>query len=72
MGYRFSRHARNRLRALGISRKEVELLVASTHPVDRDLEGRPRHEGEVDGVPVRVVVAVDRPDLIVTVYGRSR
>jgi hypothetical protein len=40
--------------------------------VDSDEDGKPRYTGEIRGVRVRVVVALDEPDLIVTIHERRR
>jgi len=66
----FSRHARNRMRRLGISRQDVERLRAESEAWDEDPDGRRRYVGHVRGTRVRVVVAVDNPDLVVTVHAR--
>jgi hypothetical protein len=67
---RLSRHAKNELRSLGATLADVERLVADPEQEDRDPEGRPRYVGHVQGVRVRVVVALDEPDLIVTIHER--
>ena len=72
MGLRFSRHARNRMRALGLTPEGVSSIVRRGAPIAEDRDGRKRYEGEIDGITVRVVIAVDRPELVVTVYGRRR
>lgn len=58
------------MRALGLAQDEIEQVVREGNPIDRDRDGRERFEGESDGFTVRVVVAVDRPGLVVTVYRR--
>jgi hypothetical protein len=45
--------------------------VQDVHLVGRDSKGRPRYVGRVRGVRIRVVVAVDEPDLIVTIHDRK-
>ena len=60
------------MRALSLAPDEVEWLVEQGVPIERDRDGRKRYEGEIAGATVRVVVAVDRPDLVVTVYRRSK
>jgi hypothetical protein len=69
---RLTRHAKNQLRWIGLTGVEVEWVVA--HPIseDRDRQGRPRYLGEVEGKRVRVVIAFDDPDLVVTVHPRRR
>lgn len=68
MEIRLSRHARNRMRALGLKQDEIEQIVWEGSSIGQDRDGRERYEGEIDGFTIRVVVAVDRPGLVVTVY----
>jgi hypothetical protein len=49
---------------------DVERVIESPVFVDLDKYGRPRYTGEVHGVRVRVIVALDEPDLIVTIHDR--
>jgi hypothetical protein len=67
---RFSRHAKNKAREMGASVADAEHLIV--HPVyrDTDPQGRPRYTGLIRGLRVRVVVALDDPDLIVTIHER--
>jgi hypothetical protein len=67
---RLSRHAKNQARRYGWTETEVKRIVASTAPRDEDDQRRPRYIGEIRGQIVRVVVAVDVPDLIVTIHPR--
>lgn len=46
----------------------MELVIAEPEAVDVDEYGKPRYIGEIRGVRVRVVVALDEPDLIVTIH----
>jgi hypothetical protein len=68
---KFTRHARNRLRHLAIITEQVEARVARGRPVDAEPEGRPRYIIRVGGRRVRVVVAADDPQLVVTVHDRK-
>jgi hypothetical protein len=45
-------------------------VIAEPEAVDFDEYGKPRYIGEIKGVRVRVVVALDEPDLIVTIHDR--
>jgi hypothetical protein len=67
---RLSRHAKNQARRYGWTETEVKRIVASTVPVDKDAQGRPRYIGEIRGRIVRIVAAVDVLDLIVTIHPR--
>ena len=51
---------------------DAEALVARATVVDNDADGKPRYTDYIEGVPIRVVVALDDPDLIVTIYERRR
>jgi uncharacterized protein DUF4258 len=67
---RLTRHAKNELRSLDATLADVEYLITNPDQEDRDPEGRPRYIGHLQGVRVRVVVALDEPDLIVTIHER--
>jgi hypothetical protein len=69
---RLTRHAKNELRHLRAKPTDVERIIARPIRVDRDPEGRPRYTGYVRDIRVRVVVAVDEPDLIVTIHKRRK
>ncbi|MCO5316392.1 MAG: hypothetical protein M9938_09575 [Solirubrobacterales bacterium] len=55
-----------------ISREEVEVFLDGRAPTDFDPEGRLRFTGEIRGIQVRVVQAIDRKNYVVTVHGRRR
>lgn len=65
-----TRHAKNYLRNAAATLGDVEQVVEKPIFFDRDDDGRPRYTGEVRGVRLRVVVALDEPDLIVTIHDR--
>ena len=65
-----TRHAKNQARWIGLTRFEIEQVIAEPIHIDRDEKGRPRYLGEVEGERIRVVVALDDPDVIVTVHPR--
>jgi Domain of unknown function (DUF4258) len=69
---RFSRHAKNWARRRDFSIADAEKVIA--HPIyaDRDRKGKPRYTGEIRGIRVRIVVALDEPSLIVTIHERRR
>jgi hypothetical protein len=67
---RFTRHAKNRARKLGASIEDVEGVIARPVRIDWDEDGKPRYAGWIRDVQVRVVVALDDPDLIVTIHDR--
>jgi hypothetical protein len=67
---RLTRHAKNYLRSASATLEDVERVIERPSLIDRDEDGRPRYTGEVRGVRLRVVVALDEPDLIVTIHDR--
>ena len=67
-----SRHAKNKLRGLPMTHREVESMISDPDEIDRDEAGRPLYLGTVRGVPICAVVALDEPDLIVTIFRRER
>jgi predicted dienelactone hydrolase len=67
---KLTRHAKNKARWLGVTRKEIENVIAAPLRRDADSNGKPRYEGWVRDIRVRAVVALDEPDLIVTIQER--
>jgi hypothetical protein len=67
---RLTRHAKNELRNLQATLADVENVISNPIWVDRDPKGKPRYVGYVNEVRVRIVVALDEPDLIVTIHKR--
>jgi hypothetical protein len=67
---RLSRHAKNKARRLEATVAEVERVIANPVRVDRDSTGKPRYVGYIRGIRVRVVVALDEPDFVVTIHKR--
>lgn len=65
---RLTRHAKNFLRRLKATVADVEAVIAEPEEVDTDEYGKPRYVGKIKGVCVRVVVALDEPDLIITIH----
>jgi len=65
---RFGRHAKNEMRWKGWS--QVDLLQVITNPakVDADERCNPRYLGYIRGDLVRVVVAADDPNFVITVH----
>jgi len=67
---RFSHHAKNRARRLGVAIEDADAVIESTIFVDADESWNPRYTGYVGGIRVRVVVALDDPKFIVTIHKR--
>lgn len=72
MGLEFTHHAKNGMRRVGLSEVEVESLVRGNMPYDHDQSGRPRYVVIAKGVQVRIVLAVDKPNLVVTLHERRK
>jgi len=58
------------MRRLGLTEEDLEEILESPAFEDVDPDGRRRCTAMVGDLRVRVVVAVDTPDLIVTVHRR--
>ena len=69
---RLTRHAKNYLRRIKGTIGDVERVIAMPIGIDSDKHGRLRYTGEIRGFRVRVVIALDEPDLIVTIHDRRR
>lgn len=70
----FSRHARNRMRHRPrLTPEDVAGIIEHPLAMDTDEDGRPRYVAILRGEWIRVVMALDRPDFVVTVHRwRSR
>lgn len=55
-----------------ISEAEVEALIANPISADTDPDGNPRYLGEIRGRLFRVVVALDNPNLIITIHPKRK
>jgi hypothetical protein len=58
------------VRRLDASIEDVEGVIACPVRIDWDEDGNPRYAGWIGDLHVRVVVALDDPDLIVTIHDR--
>lgn len=67
---RFTRHARQRLKLYRVTRDQAEAIAASGALTGHDARGNPRRTGAVDARAIVVVIALDNPDLIITLYER--
>jgi mRNA-degrading endonuclease RelE of RelBE toxin-antitoxin system len=65
---RMTRHAKNRARFVGATLSEVEQVIDDPLYVERDKDGKPHYIGDLRGIRVRIVVALDEPELIVTIH----
>jgi hypothetical protein len=60
------------MRRLGLSPDDIAEVAAAPHVRDFDPMGRPRFTGTVRGMRVRLVLALDEPDLVVSVHERRK
>jgi hypothetical protein len=72
VGVRLTRRAKNGLRWIGGTVEEAESVVANPTEKDFDREGNSRYRGFIAGERCRVVVALDDPDLIISIHHRRR
>ena len=67
---RFSRHARNTMRARGWSANDIAQVIASEDGwISRDDRGNIMVVGLVSGQRATVVLANDALDFVITIYG---
>jgi hypothetical protein len=57
---------------LGASIEDVERAIEEPIYFDRDWKGKPRYTAEIQGVRVRIVLALDEPDFVVTIHNRRK
>jgi hypothetical protein len=69
---RLKRHAKNGLRRVKGTVEEAESVVENSFGKDFDPDGNPRYRGYIAGKRCRVVVALDDPDLIISIHHRRR
>ena len=58
------------MRLYGVSAEQAEAIVASPIARGQDKNGKPRYFGYVGDQLIRVMVALDEPDLILSVHPR--
>jgi len=66
-----TRHAKNKARRLEMTIVEVEWLIENPIRIEVDWNGKPKYYGNFRGLCVCLIVALDEPDLIVTIYEES-
>lgn len=67
---RLSRHAKNKLRRLGLDRDELLKVLWAADLCGEDSEGNPLYVGKVGGIQLCIVVALDDGTTVITVYDR--
>lgn len=67
---RFTRHARQRMKLYGVSRAQAAAIARWGEQDGADARGNARRIGWVDGRRIRVIVASDDPELVVTIHFR--
>jgi hypothetical protein len=68
----FTHHAKNKLRQLKGTVREAESVVGNEFGKDFDQDGNTRYFGFIAGKRCRVVVALDDPEVIITLYKEER
>jgi len=66
----FTRHAKNRLRRRKLSQADAEFVVQNPLRIERETGGNWRYVGQVEGKWIRVVVADDDPNVVISVHPR--
>ncbi len=70
---RLTRHAKNRLRLYSLNADEIDRLLTRGTALPPDENGNRRVLGTVaDGREFMLVIALDNPDLVITLIERSR
>jgi hypothetical protein len=69
---RLTRRAKNGLRKVKGTAQEAESVVEKEFGKDFDKDGNSRYRGYIAGVHCRVVVALDEPDVIISIHERRR
>jgi hypothetical protein len=65
---RFTAHARRRLKQRGIGKNQVERVASNPHTTYHDKHDHPCFVGLDGGRNLKVVVAADDPELVITAY----
>lgn len=68
---RYSNHARKRLTERKVTEEEAEAVVADPAVTYSDVKGNSCYMGEINGKSLRVVIAADDPEFVITVIDRS-
>jgi hypothetical protein len=69
---RFTHHAKNKLRKIKGTTQEAESVARNKSEKDFDEDGNPRYRGFIAGKRCVVVVALDDPEVIITLFERKR
>lgn len=62
----YSRHAVQQMIERKISKEEVEAICCDHHTCYADKQGNPIYVGDVNSRRIKVVVAKDNPDFVIT------
>jgi hypothetical protein len=65
---RFSRHARNKMRLYGVTQEEVAALLVPSGEGGEEERGNPLYKGEIRGMRICAVLALDDLTTVITVY----
>ena len=66
---RLSQHAARRCAERGISLRDVEQVHRAPHTTYSDPDGKPCRVGDVNGRTIRIVLAPDDEDFVITAIG---
>lgn len=69
---RFSHHAKNRMRQYGITEEDIRAFIVAENRCGADPDGNPVYVGEIRGVRLRLILALDDMSTVITVYPRRR
>lgn len=60
------------MREHGLIEAEIEQVIEKPDSIEADDQGKPRYLGLIRGLRVRIVLALDQPDLVVTIHSRRK
>jgi hypothetical protein len=69
---RFTRHARNEMRLYKLTEADAKRVLANPIAIQIDPDGRRMYVGMAGGRRVRLILAGDDPELVVTFHERNR
>jgi len=68
----FQPHAKNRMRQYDITEEDIRAFVVPENRCGADPDGNPVYVGEVRGVRLRLILALDDMSTVITVYPGTR
>jgi len=70
-GLKFTRHSKSRARLYKLTIEDAEAVVHGANASEFDRRGNPCYIGRIEGSLIRVVVALDDPDTIITIHPKD-